>query len=446
MRGDMTTLSLPTLYTCPGEKHPISRSVHLSRLAAFYPKCRDCQHRDDTGNLPQQTVERLQSTERRVERPSLFTDDGVRGVYLNELNRNRAGQMAGAFANLLWENFLRQGRAGTSSQQVRTRPSRHPRPVVVVGYDARPSSPDITTGVVTSLRRMGCHVVDINLTTRPCFCFSVDHLNATAGILVTGAGREPSWTGLDFVGRHAEPFSVGSGLENIEATFLQGFSRPTRHAGPHRVFQATLPYEAGLWKHFHALRPLRIVCGCPIRLVRETLAKIFDKLPCRLQFVDIANRARDFSNPEDQDIKQVAQAVRDSSAHFGVVIDDDGCRCAFIDNHGQLMESRSVTILIAESLLTEQTLVEFAIDAAAVDVKPVIETLGGRIRDMGATLSSAYHALQNNNCIFAGGKRGHFWFRESAATCDAVLTLARMLQVMSQSDAQASELIGRLAA
>ena len=34
-------LSLPTLepqYVCPGETHAISRAVHLSRLAAFYPK------------------------------------------------------------------------------------------------------------------------------------------------------------------------------------------------------------------------------------------------------------------------------------------------------------------------------------------------------------------------------------------------------------------------
>ena len=435
----MPTVSLPTVYTCPGEKHPISRSVHLSRLAAFYPKCRDCQHRDDTGNLPQQTVERLQNTEKRVERPTLFTDDGVRGIYLNELNRNRAGRMSAAFASLLWDGYPLQGRDTT--EKPTNGCVRHPRPVVVVGYDARPSSPDIATGVVTALRRMGCHVVDINLTTRPCFCFAVDHLKATGGIFVTGAGSDPSWTGLDFLGRHACPISRDSGLENIEGQIRLGFSRPTRQAGPHRIFQATLPYEAVLWKHFHALRPLRIVCGCPIRLQRETLTKIFEKLPCSLQFADVHHRSRDLTNAEDQDIRQVAHTVMQRDAHLGVVIDDDGCLCAFVDERGRLIDSNSITVLIAELLLSEQRSASFAIESSAADVKPVIQSLRGQCHDIGTTLSEAYRAVNDSNCVLAAGTSGRFWFRESIPTCDAILTVARMLEVLSQSDTCVSELV-----
>ena len=64
----MSLTSLETLYICPGETHPISRSVHLSRLAAFYPKCRECPLRKDTGNLATHTVEAIRATERRVQR------------------------------------------------------------------------------------------------------------------------------------------------------------------------------------------------------------------------------------------------------------------------------------------------------------------------------------------------------------------------------------------
>ncbi|HUG91582.1 MAG TPA: hypothetical protein VML55_12140, partial [Planctomycetaceae bacterium] len=77
------------LYICPGDTHPISRSVHLSRLAAFYPKCRDCALRHETGQLPQQTLVRIHSTERRVQRKSLLTAEGLRGVYLNEIDRRK---------------------------------------------------------------------------------------------------------------------------------------------------------------------------------------------------------------------------------------------------------------------------------------------------------------------------------------------------------------------
>ena len=97
------------LYICPGEGHPISRSVHLSRLAAFYPVCRDCPLRTDTGHLPGQIVERLQQTERRVQRRSLYTTEGVRGVYINDLTRKKAGRIATALADLLVEQGLFMG-------------------------------------------------------------------------------------------------------------------------------------------------------------------------------------------------------------------------------------------------------------------------------------------------------------------------------------------------
>ena len=130
-------------FICPGETHPISRSVHLSRLAAFYPACRDCPFRTETGNLPKQTVERLQKTEHRVQRASLFATEGVRGVYLNEINRSKAGEMAAALASLLWEEDPPVGRLDTQ----RPATQQH-SPAVVVGHDERPSSPDIVTGVV----------------------------------------------------------------------------------------------------------------------------------------------------------------------------------------------------------------------------------------------------------------------------------------------------------
>ena len=58
--GPLVTVVEETQFRCPGDTHSISRSVHLSRLAAFYPACRQCQHRGDTGQLPPRTVERIQ--------------------------------------------------------------------------------------------------------------------------------------------------------------------------------------------------------------------------------------------------------------------------------------------------------------------------------------------------------------------------------------------------
>ena len=57
-------------YRCPGQQHPISRAVHLGRLAAFYPACRQCSHRDDTGTLSPRQVEQLQEVRSTTRAPA----------------------------------------------------------------------------------------------------------------------------------------------------------------------------------------------------------------------------------------------------------------------------------------------------------------------------------------------------------------------------------------
>jgi len=438
------------MYVCPGETHPITRSVHLSRLAAFYPGCRDCPLRTDTGQIPQQTIERLHNTERRVERKSLFAVEGVRGVYLNELNRAKAGRIAAALASLLWDELPLAEHGGADES-----PRRRAAPAIVVGQDERPSSPDIVTGVASALRRMGCQVIDISQASKPCFWFAVAHLEAAAGVYVTGAGCDPSWTGIDFVGRDARPLSQidvqlgtasppgASGdmsLNGLESRLAETFGRPTRQAGRHRTFQANIPYEAGLWKHFHALRPVRIVCGCASRFVRETLARLFSTLPCRLDFVDLPVRTRDLFDAGDADVVRMSHAINEAGADTGVLIDDDGSRCAFLDERGRFVPPNVVSQLVAKLMLTEHPGAAIIVESASQpELRDVVTQSGGRRHIGGASYAEMSCAMREQEAVFGGGTSGRYWFNEPIPTHDAILALARVLDVLSLSDAPFSE-------
>ncbi len=77
-----------------------------------------------------------------------------------------AETIAAAFAIYLWDESPVSGRNDGID-----RGARQVRPTVVAGYDERPSSPSIYTSAVAGLRRMGCHVIDIGLSTKPCLWF-----------------------------------------------------------------------------------------------------------------------------------------------------------------------------------------------------------------------------------------------------------------------------------
>ncbi|MDA0835163.1 MAG: hypothetical protein O2955_11830 [Planctomycetota bacterium] len=441
----MIPLPLPILYRCPGEEHPITRSIHLARLAAFFPKCRDCEHRGETGQLPTQAVTQFESTRHRIERPSVFNAEGVRGVYLNELTCEKVGRIAGAFASVLWDDIPRHGQSNQD-------PFFHPPPFqpesyrrgpsIVVSLDNRPSSPEVARAVAASLRRMGCQVIDVGLATTPCFWFAVHHLDAAGGILITGAGEDPSWTGFEFVGRGAVPLSAGHGLEQIERRYREGYSRPTRQSFPQRSFEAWMPYLTGLWKHFHALRPLRVCCATPNELVRQSLEQLFEKLPCRLMWVPISRRRRQLGAISDPDTKIVGQAVRDKDADFGVLIDEDGQQIAFWNEQGLPVADEIVMRLLATFMLRDFPHLEVALESPGwAGLETQLASLHVRSHHAGTTRADMTNALSDPGTICGGGPSHRYWFREAYPTCDAILALAKMLQLLSLRDTKFSELM-----
>src|SRR5260221_13935458 len=93
------------VFRCPGEAYDISRSVHLARLAAFYAKCRNCPHAPDAAPSSTASGDIAAELAPAGQASALFTAEGVRGRYLNELTRSAAAEMAGEKASCLWDEF-----------------------------------------------------------------------------------------------------------------------------------------------------------------------------------------------------------------------------------------------------------------------------------------------------------------------------------------------------
>ena len=457
---------LATEYVCPGEAHAISHSIHLARLSSFYSKCRECLHRNDSGHdsLQPSGVEVS-----RAVRSSLLETDGVRGIYLNELDRTRAAAWGAALASMLWDDEPRVG--GTRGQDdnetrgggeliegdaalspvplVPLSPCRvasaRRGPTVVIGFDERPASPDIVTGVALGLRRMGCQVIDLGQTTVPCFQFAVQHLDAAAGMFVTGAGCGPAWTGFDVVGRGARPWSRGHKLEELEARARAGVMRPTRAAGSQRTFQALVPYEAGLWKHFHALRPLHVVCGSATKLFPRIVDRLFAKLPCRVTHTALPVRRRDLRDEQDDDVRRVALAVASGGQHLGLIVDDDGQRCTFVTERGRLVTPGELARLLIDFERHEHhNLKVVATDALAGELSAWLLRLGAEAVTSEESAASVTTALTKSESRLGLMNDGRVWFGESHPTCDALVTLARVLQALSLSDASFGEVVSRM--
>jgi len=459
---------LALVYTCPGETHSISHSVHLSRLASGFAACRRCPHNGDLPNGPDQAPT-SEPGPRAL--PSLVTENGVRGVYLNELDRTRAAQWGAAFAAMLWDQQPRVGRAITPNSAVPARsvlgnsgemavatdaaaplpeltvmaPSRR-GPVVVIGFDERPSSPDIVMGVALGLRRMGCQVIDLGQTTRPCFHFAVHHLEAVGGIFVTGSGCDPAATGFHFAGRNSIPWLQTDLLRTLEQRATQPLVRPTRTAGAQRPFHAAIPYQTSLWKLFHALRPLQIVCGTSAGPLARELDALFTRLPCRLTHEALPVRRRNLNDPHDVDVQRLAAATVTGQQHLGVIIDDDGERCAFVTDSGELVTIPDLTRLLVLLELHEHRSTRLIADERLYpDLTGWQQVVGSAIQLEPTAAPQIPTALIDHNASLGVTADNRVWFGGTYPACNAIMTLARVLQALSLSDAPMSEVLRRSA-
>ncbi len=90
-------------FVCPGSETPISRSVHLSRLRRGFEECRECPQREQIGHLSSPAVRAFVANDESAS--TLLRRGAIRGTYLNELTRPVMAGLAEAVASMLWDDL-----------------------------------------------------------------------------------------------------------------------------------------------------------------------------------------------------------------------------------------------------------------------------------------------------------------------------------------------------
>jgi phosphomannomutase len=298
-------------YQCPGEKHPISRAMHLARLAEFFPSCRECAHHDDTGTLSAKLVKRLRAVWSNGRQPVGFTDEGFAGESPNDLPPTLARRVAAAFG--LW---LARSCGGAVTARV------------AVGNDARAIMPEYVAAVCEGLRIASCETYDVGPATSSSLEFGIASFELDGGILLGSAREKPSSVCLKFWGVGSQRFFGRSSVEPLERVLHGGFDRPARSFAAIRRLQADVPFLASLADEFHGLRPLRFVLSSASRPWVDHLEKLLQPTAC--QIIPCRVLPGEFAS----------QIVADN-AHFGIRVVGDGEWCHFFDEQGRAFPSDS---------------------------------------------------------------------------------------------------------
>jgi phosphomannomutase len=235
---------------------------------------------------------------------------------------------------------------------------------VVVGRDARGSGPMVYRAVAAGLTAAGRDVIDIGLATTPATQVAVEELGAAGGVILTASHNPAEWNALKFLSGRGEFLDAETGTvvrgryesgDDLWATFdrLGGESTEPRALEWHLGRVRGLPFldlEAIRRRRLHA-----VVDGCA-SVGGIAVPRLLRELGCEVVELDCVPDGR-FTRelePLPEHLGRLGAKVRETRADFGVALDPDADRAAFVDAAGVPLGEEYSLALAAQVVLAKQ--------------------------------------------------------------------------------------------
>ena len=302
---------------------------------------------------------------------------------------------------------------------------------VVLGRDARASSPALMRAVAQGLAAEGAEVLDLGLCGTEEMYFATSHFGADGGIEVTASHNPIDWNGMKMVRAGSAPLDAASGMAAIRALAEAGDFGPAQTAPLRDVaVQARAAYVARVigFADLAALRPLTILVDCGNGAAGPTfdaIAAALDQAGAPLRFV---RRHHDpdpaFPNgipnpllPENQ--SGTAAAVLAAGADMGVAFDGDFDRCFFFDETGRFIDGEYIVGLLAAAFLEREPGAVIVHDPRVVwNTQDLVAVLGGRAVQAPTGHAFLKQALRDTGAVYGGEMSAHHYFRDFVC-CDS---------------------------
>ncbi len=359
--------------------------------------------------------------------PEIFREYDIRGIAERDLTSPLIEALGRAFA------------ASLSTKGITT---------VTVGYDARTSSPRLCNAIVQGLSSSGMNVTILGLCPTPALYFSLFHLKAGAGVMVTGSHNPAEFNGFKLCVGHdtiygEELQKLKRIMENEEKLTPSPAGKPGAGENPlgridHRVI---LPdYIAYLRDQFpeHREIPLKVVLDSGNGTAGLAAPELIRAMGC--ETIEL------FSEPDGrfpnhhpdptipQNLSTLIETVRNTHADMGLAFDGDSDRIGVVDEQGNILWGDQLMVLFSRDILKNLP------GATFVSEVKCSQTMYDDIRARGgvACMWKTGHSLikarmKELHAAMAGEMSGHLFFADRYfGYDDAIYAACRLVELLKK--------------
>jgi phosphomannomutase len=353
----------------------------------------------------------------------IFKAYDVRGVVPEELDADLARLIGAAFAS--W--------SGASE--------------ILIGRDARPSSPELAAALTEGAGSRGTDVIDLGLVSTDLLYFASGWLDRP-GVMITASHNPKDYNGLKFCLAGARPVGEDSGLGEIRALVEKGDEILGNRRG--RIERRDLldAYVDHVLRFTDAerMRPLTLAVDTANGMGGLVVPAVMARLPVTLHHLypeldgTFPNHPADPIDPENQ--RDLKAAVRQYGADLGMAFDGDADRVFLVDERAEDVTGSTMTALIAATMLDREPGAKVVHNLiCSWTVPEVIREHGGVPIRTRVGHSFIKQVMAETGAIFGGEHSGHYYFRENYCADSGLIAAVIALGELSAFDGPLSGLL-----
>ncbi|MBU1180337.1 phosphomannomutase/phosphoglucomutase [Patescibacteria group bacterium] len=359
---------------------------------------------------------------------SVFKAYDIRGIYPEEINEEVAERIGRAFVEL------------TKAKKV------------LVGEDARVSTPKLRDALVRGVSWAGADVVLAGQVTTPMFYFGVAEMNIAlrqgsgpvAGIMVTASHNPGKYNGFKMVRGNAMPIEPKELVPIITNYELHPPAGGTNYEKKGQIKKINVldKYIEKLFSLVNAsqIKELKMAIDAGNGMAGIILPQLLERIPQIMTEGLYFDTDMSFPNHEanplkEETLKDLKKKVRDSGAHIGVAYDGDGDRVGFVDELGNVISADIAFCVILPELLEKYPGSAILYDLRCSKILPEeIKRLGGKPRMTRVGHAFIKKQLKEADGAGAAELSNHFYFRDFyGVECADLVVLYLLIEISKQN-------------
>jgi phosphomannomutase len=326
---------------------------------------------------------------------------------------------------------------------------------IVVGFDARETSPELAAAVMRGICDAGSNIMSIGLAGTEEMYWAVTEFNACAGIEITASHNPINYNGMKIVKSVSQPLDDQEDFQAIKAiaedqTWIENSSKGSIKDISKEARKKYVQRVLSFLNHSN-LKPLKIVvnsgngAGGP---TFDAIAYELSRMGAPLEFIRVHHEPdHTFPNgipnpllPENH--AATGDVVKREGADFGVAFDGDFDRCFFFDAAGEFVPGEYVVGLLASIFLDKEAGAKIVHDPRVIwNTQDIVSEKSGA-----AVQSKTGHAfikqtMRAHEAVYGGEMSAHHYFRDFAYCDSGMIPWLLMAELISTSGKSLGDLV-----